>query len=79
MKAELRQKQISEEIITDLLENLDEAPLAYRAAAKKSQQLRGLDWPEFRKKLTGFLARRGFSYDTIRPTVRKVWEQGPDT
>jgi regulatory protein len=79
LKAELRQKQISDEIITELLEGLEETQLAYRAAAKKVKQLRDLDWPEFQRKMTGFLARRGFSYEIIRPTVRKVWEQGLDS
>ncbi len=32
-----------------------------------------LEWPAFRAKLGGFLARRGFSYDVIDPVLRGLW------
>jgi SOS response regulatory protein OraA/RecX len=35
----------------------------------------GLEWPEFRQKLSGFLARRGFSYTTLAPVVSEVWKE----
>jgi regulatory protein len=37
--------------------------------------LAGLEWPEFRQKLGGFLARRGFSYTTLAPVVSEVWKE----
>jgi SOS response regulatory protein OraA/RecX len=34
-----------------------------------------LDWQEFRKKLSAFLARRGFSYDTVAQVVKTSWDE----
>lgn len=73
---EMRQKGISEEVITQTLEKTDEdEDLAYRAASKQSRKYKDLEWPEFRRKLTGFLARRGFSYEIISPVVGQVWAE----
>jgi regulatory protein len=50
---------------------------AYRAALKKARLLATLDERTFRARLGQFLARRGFDWDTIAPTVDRLWcEQG---
>jgi SOS response regulatory protein OraA/RecX len=36
---------------------------------------KGLEWNEFRKKLSDFLARRGFSYSVIAPVVTRIWNE----
>jgi regulatory protein len=48
--------------------------LANRAAIQYARRLTGIDWLTFRKRLSAFLARRGFSYGTIAPVVQSVWE-----
>jgi regulatory protein len=71
---ELRQKGISEEVIEQsMVKASSDEDLAYRAALKQAHKLEHLEWTEFRHKLSGFLARRGFSYDTISPVVDQVW------
>jgi SOS response regulatory protein OraA/RecX len=30
---------------------------------------------DFRKKMIGFLARRGFNYDTISAVIPKLWNE----
>ena len=72
---ELRQKGITEEIIAQSLEDLDEEMLALQAARKQARKYKHLEWMEFRKKLTGFLARRGFPYGVIAEVTPKVWEE----
>lgn len=72
---ELRRKGISEEIIQQVLDGLDEEQLAYQAALKGSRRLKNLEWPEFRRKLYAHLARRGFSYEHISPVVERVWAE----
>lgn len=72
---ELRQKGITQEIIDNTLEDLEEGPLAYQAAIKQSRKLKGLEKNDFRKKLSGFLARRGFSYGLIFETIATVWNE----
>jgi len=77
--SELRAKGIHNETIDSVLEDLDEDDLAYQAAQKKIRQFRNLEWPEFKKKMLGFLARRGFNYGVSAPTIAKVWsENHPD-
>lgn len=73
--AELRQKGVPNPIIERAVEVLDEEKLARLAAEKQARRYRQLDWVEFRKKMTGFLARRGFNYEIISQTVREMWEQ----
>ena len=73
---ELRQKGVSEEIIhAALVEMDDESDLAYRAGLRYAKRLTQADWGTFRERLTAFLGRRGFSYGTIAPQVRKIWDE----
>ncbi|HHY88444.1 MAG TPA: hypothetical protein GYA06_05975 [Chloroflexi bacterium] len=73
---ELRQKGVEEEIIQEALhENVDDQELAYKAAIQYSRRLEGLEWEDFRKRLSGFLGRRGFSYGTIAPVVKQLWSE----
>jgi regulatory protein len=72
---ELRQKGLSEEATRSALENVDEQALAYEAAQKRAVRFAGLQWNDFRRKLSEFLARRGFSYAVIAPTVSRIWNE----
>ena len=73
LRSELRQKGIAEALIDEALHNLDEQELARRAAEKNARKYRRLEWPEFRQKLLGFLARRGFNYDVAAPAIEQAW------
>lgn len=76
LRMELRRKGLSDEIIQPVLdEQVDEEALAFEAARKYARRLAGLEWLEFRQKLSGFLARRGFSYTTLSPVVSEVWKE----
>jgi regulatory protein len=76
LRMELRRKGLSDEIVRSVLdERVDEEALAFEAARKYARRLTGLEWPEFRQKLGGFLVRRGFSYTTLSPVVSEVWKE----
>jgi regulatory protein len=75
---ELRQKGLSDEATQSALAGVDEETLAYEAARKRVNRLKGLEWTDFRKKLSEFLARRGFPYAVIAPTVSRVWNETND-
>ena len=75
MALELRQKGLDEESMKSALKDVDDEALAYEAAQKRATRFKGLEWSEFRTKLSGFLARRGFSYGVIAPAVAKVWSE----
>jgi regulatory protein len=72
---ELRQKGLDDETVTSALTGVDEEALAYEAARKRAARLAGLEWSEFRRKLSEFLARRGFPYSVIAPAVSKIWNE----
>ncbi|HIE25282.1 MAG TPA: hypothetical protein EYP74_04700 [Anaerolineales bacterium] len=75
---ELRQKGIAHQVIESTLEEMvNEEELVYLAGRKKAKQLakRNLEWQDFRKKLVGFLARRGFNYSVISPVLSKLWDE----
>lgn len=72
---ELRQKGIQEDAAQSALADVDEEALAYSAGLKKARRLEVLEWNEFRKKLSEFLARRGFPYSVIAPVVSRIWNE----
>jgi regulatory protein len=72
---ELRQKGIDDSTIESALKEVDEEALAYQAGQKKANKLKVLEWSEFRKKMSEFLARRGFSFSVIAPIVARLWSE----
>ena len=48
---------------------------AYRAAGRRLHAFRGLDYDTFRRRLGGFLVRRGFSYEVARRTMDRCWQE----
>jgi len=75
MAMELRQKGLDAEAISSATESVDDEALAYEAAQKRVPRLKNLEWNEFRKKLSDFLGRRGFSYSVIAPVVTRIWNE----
>jgi len=75
MALELRQKGLDEETASAALKEIDDEALAYEAAQKKATRFAELEWQNYRKKLSEFLARRGFSYAVISPVVAKLWNE----
>lgn len=72
---ELRQKGIDDETVHSAIAGVDEDALAYEAAKKRLARLKSLEWNDFRKKLSEFLARRGFPYSVISPIVTRTWNE----
>ena len=72
---ELRQRGVDRQVIEQSLDALDDEELAYQAALKQSRKLKNLDWQDFRQKMYGFLARRGFHYEVCAPVVSRVWAE----
>lgn len=70
---ELRQKGLDDEAIQASLSAVDEESLAYETGLKRATRLTGLERSEFRKKLSEFLLRRGFSYSVTASAVSRIW------
>ncbi len=76
---ELRQKGLDDETVQAAVSDVDENALAFDSARKRAGRFKSLEWGEFRKKLSEYLARRGFPYSVIAPVVTQIWsEMHPD-
>jgi regulatory protein len=75
LRYELRKKGVPSEAIHAALEGIDEEAAALDAAKQGARRLKNLSWEVFRRRLTGYLARRGFSYSTVSPLVKQMWRE----
>ena len=72
---ELRQKGVDKELIDETVSSFNEEENAYKVAVKKSRSLAAEDYDTFRRRLSGFLSRRGFSYEIVSRTVERSWQE----
>jgi SOS response regulatory protein OraA/RecX len=77
LRQELRLKGVADPIIEQALEEFggDELELAYQAGIKKAKQCQNDSKLDFRKKVGGFLGRRGYHYGIVKPTLARLWEE----
>ena len=73
LRYELKRKGVDETVIRESLADVDDREAAFACAERYSRRLRGLDRETFRNRLSGYLARRSFTYDVIRSAVRAAW------
>ena len=81
LQVELKRKGIATPALEEALVDTNDAEAAYALALKRAQRLAALPALDFRRKLSDFLARRGFNYETVEPIVRRVMSEvlKPDT
>lgn len=72
LRYELRQKGVPDEVIDTVLADLDEDELAWTAVESKLQHWSNLTEEELKKKITGFLSRRGFSYEIVHNVYHRA-------
>lgn len=75
LASELRSRGIDPRILENAVAGIDDFEAAYRAAERRASSLRSLPYQQFRQRLSGFLLRRGFDYETVRKTVTRLWEE----
>lgn len=75
LRYELKQKGVSEGIISNALGMVDDEKACYDAAHKQWRKYKGLEWSEFRKRMVAFLARRGFRYQIANQTTERIFEE----
>jgi regulatory protein len=79
LRAELYQKGVGREVVDEALSvERDEVDDAYRAALRRAATLSTLDEADFRQRLGQFLLRRGFDWETVTPTVDRLWREHAD-
>ena len=72
---ELRAQGVDAEMAAAATVSVADEEAAYRAASRRLHAFRGLDYETFRRRLGGFLVRRGFSYDVARRTMDRCWQE----
>jgi regulatory protein len=74
LNQELRIKGINKEIIENVLfeAKIDEAKIAKEMLEKKKYRWKNLNDFEARKKMSAFLARKGFGWDVVKKTVNDL-------
>lgn len=75
LKVELRRKGVDAETISAILEDVNDEQAALQAGRVAGRRLQGLPQDEFRRRLGGILARRGFDYSIVRPVVERLWRE----
>ena len=75
IKKELRNKKVAQEIIEQVTEDIDDEAIAYKLGSKRISTLAHLDYPDFYRRLSSYLAYRGFGYEVIKHTAALVWRE----
>jgi regulatory protein len=75
IKKELREKNVSTETIEQVTEDIDDEQVAYKLGSGRLPTLAGLDYPAFYRRLSNYLAYRGFNYQVIRNMVARLWRE----
>lgn len=84
LRTELFRKGISPDVAEAAIEDafaefdVDEAGVAHRLASKRARRLRGLEPDVARRRLAGFLARRGFPPSVVRAAIDRVLDPRGD-
>jgi regulatory protein len=78
IEKELRVKKVASEIIEQVTNEIDDDQIAYKLGSSRLPSLAHLDYPNFRRRLSSYLAYRGFGYEVIRDTVARLWREKQD-
>jgi regulatory protein len=78
IQKELRDKKIAAEIIEQVTNGIDDGEVAYQLGSSRLPSLAHLDYPDFYRRLSSYLAYRGFNYEIIRNTMARLWQERED-
>ena len=75
LRQELVQKGVDRALIDEAVATVDETAAAQRVAQKQASRYVNLDEPSFKKKMMGYLQRRGFNYGIIKEVTDEIWKE----
>jgi len=75
IRQELLRKGVKAEVINEFLADVNDEDSALKAGLKKSRTLAALEHPEFTRRLTAYLARRGYSSEVVNAAVARLWDK----
>jgi regulatory protein len=73
LRAELKRKGVASSVIIEALDDFDEGAAARTAAQKRISRWVDLSEADFRRRMGGYLRRRGFPFAIVREVVRETW------
>jgi regulatory protein len=81
LQQELRQKGIAGETVRDVIaeSDLDEVAMATSLARQRLPSYAGQDLQTVRRRLGGYLARRGYGFDVVRTALNSALGEADDT
>lgn len=75
LRAELRARGVEAPTAAEATTGIEDEDAAYRAASRRLRAFAGLDEQAFRRRLGGFLLRRGFGYALAERVVSRCWRE----
>jgi regulatory protein len=75
IRKELSDKKVAAEIIEQVTKDIDDEEIAYKLGASRMPTLAHLDYPDFYRRLSSYLAYRGFGYEVIKRTAALLWQE----
>ncbi len=75
IKRELLQKGVDYDIANEATQGVEDEAGAYKAGLKKAKLLKGLEYPEFARRLAAYLARRGYAVDAVNSVTMRLWHE----
>ena len=75
IKRELRDKKVATEIIEQVTADIDDEEIARRLGSSRLPSLAHLDYRDFCRRLSSYLAYRGFSYEVTKRTTSLLWQE----
>ena len=76
--SELAQKGVSQDVVAGAVADVDDAANARALARRLSRTLPADDYHRFVRRLSGRLARRGYSAGLVRSVVSEAWVQSTE-
>jgi regulatory protein len=75
IKKELRDKKVATEISEQVTADIDDQEIAYKLGLSRLPSLAHLDYQDFYRRLSSYLAYRGFTYEVIKGTASLLWQE----
>ncbi|MBI4199770.1 MAG: regulatory protein RecX [Chloroflexi bacterium] len=75
IRRELRDRGVAQEVAESVVAGLDDEGSAYRAGRQRVPVLQDADEARFRRRLAGYLRRRGFGLGLTLRTVERLWRE----
>lgn len=75
IERELKEKAVAEELAEQATSGIDDEENAYRLGLRRMRMLEKAGHVEFHRRMTSYLAYRGFPAAIVRRVVSRLWEE----